>query len=95
MAEYINLDNALERLLFSMCGTGYQYEAMHTISSMPTIDIVFCKDCKYAYINSFAKVAGTVSCKFWADKSCGTAYTMQQNDFCSYGERKEFYNGKD
>ena len=27
MAEYINLDNALERLLFSMCGTGYQYEA--------------------------------------------------------------------
>ena len=88
MAEYINLDNALERLLFSMCGTGYQYEAMHAISNMPTIDIVFCKDCKYAYINSFAKVAGTVSCKFWADKSCGTVYTLQQNDFCSYGERR-------
>ena len=45
MAEYINLDNALERLLFTMCGTGYQYEAMHAISSMPMIDIVFCKDC--------------------------------------------------
>lgn len=59
------------------------------------VEVVRCKDCKYAYINSFAKVAGTVSCKFWADKSCGTAYTMQQNDFCSYGERKEFYNGKD
>ena len=41
MAEYINLDNALERLLFTMCGTGYQYEAMHAISSMPMIDIVF------------------------------------------------------
>ena len=26
MAEYINLDKALERLLFSMCGTGYQYD---------------------------------------------------------------------
>ena len=25
----------------------------------------------------------------------GAEYTMQQNDFCSYGERKEFYNGKD
>ena len=77
MAECINLDNALERLLFSMCGTGYQYEAMHTISSMPTIDIVFCKDCKYL------EISGCYG-------ECGKGYLgiVRPDCYCCYGERR-------
>lgn len=93
MAEYINLDNALERLLFSMYGTGYQYEARHAISSMPTIDIVFCKDCKYAKCGYGNDKLGneTFLCYFLAEEGI----KMFADNFCSYGERKEFYNGKD
>ena len=80
MAEYINLDNALERLLFSMCGTGYQYEAMHAISNMPTIDIVFCKDCKhYETGKDYESYCNHVN---GLDEA-------KDNDFCSYGERRE------
>lgn len=81
MAEYINLDNALERLLFSMCGTGYQYDAMHTISSMPTIDIVFCKDCKHL------EISGCYG-------ECGKGYLgiVRPDCYCCYGERR-FDNG--
>lgn len=77
MAEYINLDNALERLLFSMCGTGYQYDAMHTISSMPTIDIVFCKDCKHL------EISGCYG-------ECGKGYLgiVRPDCYCCYGERR-------
>ena len=79
MAEYINLDNALERLLFSMCGTGYQYEAMHAISNMPTIDIVFCKDCKHFRTKP---------------NYCGKLVldNVEEDFYCSYGE-KRFDNG--
>lgn len=77
MAEYINLDNALERLLFSMCGTGYQYEARHAISSMPTIDIVFCKDCKHL---EFSDCYG----------ECGKGYLgiVRPDCYCCYCERR-------
>lgn len=77
MAEYINLDDALERLLFSMCGTGYQYEASHTISSMPTIDIVFCKDYKHL------EISGCYG-------ECGKGYLgiVRPDCYCCYGERR-------
>ena len=78
MAEYINLDKALKRLLFSMCGTGYQYEARHTISSMPTIDIVLCKDCKRL------EISGCYG-------ECGKGYLgiVRPDCYCCYGERRE------
>ncbi len=80
MAEYINFDNALERMLFSMCGTGYQSEAMHAISGMPTIDIVFCKDCKhYETGKEYEPYCNHI-------KGLDEA---KDNDFCSYGERRE------
>ena len=52
------------------------------------VKIVRCKDCKYAYINSFSQLSGVVVCKYLADKSDGILYTMQQGDYCSYGERR-------
>ena len=51
------------------------------------VKIVRCKDCKYAYINSFSQLSDVVVCKYLADKSDGILYTMQQDDYCSYGER--------
>lgn len=80
MAEYINLDNALERLLFSMCGTGYQYEARHAISSMPTIDIVFCEDC-------------TLHCHCSTEENFIFSGINTDKAFCCVGKRKENDNG--
>lgn len=55
------------------------------IEKAPTVDAVVvtrCKDCKYAYINSFAVSSGEALCTL-------SGKPMQQDDFCSYGEPKE------
>ena len=55
------------------------------IEKAPTVDavvVVRCKDCKYAYINSFAVSSGEALCTL-------SGQPMQQDDFCSYGEPKE------
>lgn len=60
-------------------------EADRVIRQMPTVDavpVVRCKDCKYAYINSFSASSGVALCT-------SSGQPMQQDDFCSYGERKE------
>lgn len=52
------------------------------------IPIVKCKDCKYAYINSFSKASGVVFCKYWTDRTDGYKTVMQNDDYCCYGENK-------
>lgn len=52
---------------------------------LPTVDavpVVRCRDCKFAYINSFSAASGIALCT-------SSGQPMQQDDFCSYGERKE------
>ena len=59
--------------------------ALDEIRHAPTVDavpVVRCKDCKYAYINSFAVSSGEALCTL-------SGKPMQQDDFCSYGEPKE------
>lgn len=59
--------------------------ALDEIRHAPTVDAVVvtrCKDCKYAYINSFAVSSGEALCTL-------SGKPMQQDDFCSYGEPKE------
>ena len=59
--------------------------AKEEIRFAPTVDAVVvtrCKDCKYAYINSFAVSSGEALCTL-------SGQPMQQDDFCSYGERKD------
>lgn len=57
------------------------------------IEVVRCKDCKYAkhwYGNN--KLGNeTFLCYFLAEEGI----KMFADNFCSYGERKESYNGKD
>lgn len=39
MAEYIELEEALEALLYEMCGTGYQTTAMMAVRRIPAADV--------------------------------------------------------
>ena len=50
-------------------------------------DVVRCKDCKCAYINSFSAASGVAVCKHWSNEA--KTVIVQQDDFCSYGERKD------
>ncbi len=59
--------------------------AKRMLDHMDTVDAVpvtRCKDCKYAYINSFSASSGVALCT-------SSGQPMQQDDFCSYGERKD------
>ena len=60
------------------------------VMSAPTVDaveVVRCKDCKYAYINSFSAASGVAVCKKWSNEA--ETAIRQHDDFCSYGERRE------
>lgn len=57
-------------------------EILRAIPTVDAVPVTRCKDCKYAYINSFSAVSGVALCS-------SSAKVMQQDDFCSYGERKE------
>lgn len=63
--------------------------ARRRINKAPTVDaveVVRCKDCKFAYINSFSAAAGVAVCKKLSTEA-GTAI-RNHDDFCSYGERR-------
>ena len=49
--------------------------------------VVRCKNCKSAYINSFSAASGVAVCKKWSNEA--ETVIVQHDDFCSYGERRE------
>lgn len=64
---------------------------MFEIDELPTADVVEvvrCKECKHSYINSFSAQSGVALCKFWSNRAEGNSLVVQQDDYCSYGERK-------
>lgn len=52
------------------------------------VEIIRCKDCKHAYINSFSEECGVCICNLCAKEN--KTIPKQYNDFCSYGERKNY-----
>lgn len=89
MAEYIKREAAVDAASAVYYDTpdvnlsAEKFEAaINAIPAADVVEVVRCKDCKYAYINSFSAASGIVLC------SSG-AKVMQQDDFCSYGERKD------
>lgn len=56
-----------------------EFEVKRNVDVVP---VVRCKDCKYAYINSFSVTSGVVFCS-------SNMKAMQEDDFCSYGERMD------
>jgi hypothetical protein len=82
MTEYIDREAAN----LALAEQGFDWDKVkQALASVPAADVVpvvRCKDCKYAYINSFSAASGVALCS-------SSAKVMQQDDFCSYGERKD------
>lgn len=90
MAEYIERSAAVKAVLRerSPANSVAQNRKLSIIQrdllTIPAADVApvtRCKDCKYAYINSFAVSSGEALCTL-------SGKPMQQDDFCSYGEPK-------
>lgn len=91
MTEYIEREAAIDAItdLAGRAPTRSAYDAIwksaRTLKKIPAADVapvVRCKDCKHAYINSFSAASGVALCS-------SSTKVMQQDDFCSYGERKD------
>lgn len=82
MTEYIDREAAN----LALAEQGFDWDKVkQALASVPAADVVpvvRCKDCKYAYINSFSAASGVALCS-------SSTKVMQQDDFCSYGERKD------
>ena len=90
MGDYISRDMAIARLtkveVTNMLAT--MTDAKREIAEMPAADVVpvvLCKDCKYYKPDEYE-----CGCDF----AGGLPY-VKENDFCSYGERKEKSNDTD
>ena len=97
MAEYIERSAAVKAVLRerSPANSVAQNRKLSIIQrdllTIPAADVApvtRCKDCKYAYINSFAVSSGEALCTL-------SGKPMQQDDFCSYGEPKEVAHADD
>ena len=80
MSRYINLDEATD-LLRGIDATMAGEFVADLLESLPTIDIVRCKDCEYF------KLHESVFGKGWICKR--NHIVVGSVDFCSYGERIE------
>jgi hypothetical protein len=81
MAEYIEREAAEDAVGEAYLKGLNPVWAVRDVLTADVVPVVRCKDCKYAYINSFSAASGVALCS-------SSAKVMQQDDFCSYGERK-------
>lgn len=89
--EYIDKRELLKRLCDDDPSRmeDYYYNAIAEAPAADVVEVCRCKDCKNAYINSFSAQSGVALCRFWTNRLNGKLAIVQQDDFCSYGERKE------
>ena len=79
MSRYIDADEALEQIRKKLGVKSLDYlleaerQIVAVIQSMPSIDIVFCKECYMCDEEMW--------CSFYDS-------IMESDDFCSYGERE-------
>ena len=82
MPDYIDREAAN----LALAEQGFDWDkAKQALASVPAADVapvVRCKDCKYAYINSFSAASGVALCS-------SSTKVMQQDDFCSYGAKMD------
>lgn len=79
MPEYVAV-----KIMSNKKGTSYSLEV---VADTDFVNVVRCKDCKF--LSHFTD--GHLECRLLHDLRpvpC-TYVTMQENDFCSYGERRE------
>lgn len=92
MVEYIDRETAIKAVEKAdytaiaddadSCKADYLREIIERVPAADVVPVVRRKDCKHAYINSFSAASGVALCS-------SSAKVMQQDDFCSYGERKD------
>lgn len=92
----IDAEELLKKFSDGKSDTKYERDvnkvARYIIRHSQTIDaeqVVRCKDCKSAYINSFSVASGVVLCRRFTNKAEGVQFVMRFDDFCSHGEKKE------
>lgn len=81
----VDADKIFQKVKGSTASKEVKCLAEVLVAVAPTVDAVVvtrCKDCKYAYINSFSASSGEALCTL-------SGQPMQPDDFCSYGERKD------
>ena len=59
------------------------------VNKADVVEVVRCKDCKHAYINSFSAQSGIAVCKFWSNRSKTEIIAVQHDDYCSYGAKMD------
>lgn len=75
MARYINANLAPIYLNADAC------EQIKYMPSEDVVEVVYCKDCKFRK---------TEDCAMYYKCNCGEQHTWENdNDFCSYGQRKD------
>ena len=78
--EYIEREALVERLKKEECDCEWLW-AILDIPAADVVEVVRCKDCKYRK---------TEDCAMFYECDCGEQHTWENdNDFCSYGERKD------
>lgn len=72
------------------CRSCWVDDAISFLEDAPTIDaveVVRCKDCKFAYVNSLSATQEKAVCNRCFNHD-GNAMLMNADDFCSRGERR-------
>lgn len=88
LVEYVDgfsADNVSLELLKNVLDLINRQKAeIERLKAADVVEVVRCKDCKYRK---------TEDCAMFYECNCGEQHTWENdNDFCSYGERKELDN---
>ena len=82
MSRYINIDDISLRKTISVGGLSAK-ALWRRIQQEPSIDIVFCKECKWRGEQTESGIP-----YYWC-RLVGVGYEVPIEHYCSYGERKE------
>ena len=94
MGRMIDVDKlGLTDFEIVMCSGDYK-EALkmliEKIENAPTVDVVRCKDCKWYKESKYSELRPMRFCyRLRNNDGVRVGYNWDENDFCSYGERKE------
>lgn len=83
MAEYINREQTIE-LYYKSLEQNKSFISM--LQKLPSVEIVRCKDCKFR--NNSKRIINLDGNEIRCKCDCIGEF-MLENNFCSYGERKE------
>ena len=78
MSKYTKLEDANDAVEYD------EFYTLRNLESLPTIDIVRCKDCKWRGVQN--EPEGT--CYYWC-RNIGAGFAVDEWNYCCWGERIE------